>query len=130
MSARPDPQLIKCHRCLYPPESTWPFVLPSKGFAPSEEFEGATVFEPTRGVRENVVVLDLTSLYPMAMMTVNASPETKDLHGELKAPNGVRFRGKPDGLTRSIISELMNETGSEETSAGPASIGIGRICAL
>ncbi|HON81455.1 MAG TPA: DNA-directed DNA polymerase [Methanoregulaceae archaeon] len=85
------------------------YVLPSKGFAPSEEFEGATVFEPSRGVRENVVVLDLKSLYPMAMMTINASPETKDPGGELKAPNGIRFRKEPDGLTRSIISDLLVE---------------------
>jgi DNA polymerase I len=85
------------------------YVLPSKGFAASEEFEGATVFEPSRGVRENVVVLDLTSLYPMAMMTINASPETKDPAGELKAPNGIRFRKAPDGLTRSILSELLIE---------------------
>jgi DNA polymerase I len=85
------------------------FVLPSKGYAPAEEFEGATVFDPTRGVKEHVVVLDLKSLYPMAMMTINASPETKDPAGELKAPNGVRFRSHPDGLTRSIIRELLRE---------------------
>ena len=85
------------------------FVLPSKGFANAEEFEGATVFEPSRGVRENVVVLDLKSLYPMAMMTINASPETKDPNGELVAPNGIRFKKEPDGLTRSILSELLKE---------------------
>jgi len=85
------------------------YVLPSKGFANAEEFEGATVFEPSRGVRENVVVLDLKSLYPMAMMTINASPETKDPNGELKAPNGIRFKKHPDGLTRSIIAELLFE---------------------
>jgi len=85
------------------------YVLPSKGFANAEEFEGATVFEPSRGVRENVVVLDLKSLYPMAMMTINASMETKDPDGELRAPNGIRFRKEPDGLTRSIISDLLKE---------------------
>jgi len=85
------------------------YILPSKGYAPAEEFEGATVFDPSRGVKENVVVLDLKSLYPMAMMTINASPETKDPAGELRAPNGVRFRAKPDGLTRSIISDLLVE---------------------
>jgi len=85
------------------------YVLPSKGFANAEEFEGATVFEPSKGVRENVVVLDLKSLYPMAMMTINASPETKDPAGELVAPNGVRFKKAPDGLTRSILSELLKE---------------------
>ncbi|MFA5267199.1 MAG: DNA-directed DNA polymerase [Methanoregula sp.] len=85
------------------------YVLPSKGFVNAEEFEGATVFEPSRGVRENVIVLDLKSLYPMAMMTINASMETKDPNGELKAPNGIRFKKKPDGLTRTIISELLKE---------------------
>ncbi|MCQ8893048.1 MAG: DNA-directed DNA polymerase [Methanolinea sp.] len=85
------------------------FVLPSKGYAPAEEFEGATVFDPSKGIRENVVVLDLKSLYPMAMMTINASPETKDPAGELRAPNGVRFKKQPDGLTRSIIRDLLAE---------------------
>jgi DNA polymerase I len=45
----------------------------------------------------------------MAMMTINASPETKNPDGELRAPNGVRFSRKPDGLTRSILSELLVE---------------------
>jgi DNA polymerase I len=85
------------------------FVLPSKGLAAGDEFEGATVFEPATGLRENVVVLDLKSLYPMAMMTINASPETKDPDGELRAPNGIRFSREPDGLTRSIIAELLEE---------------------
>jgi DNA polymerase I len=85
------------------------FVLPSKGFADASEFEGATVFEPSKGLLENVVVLDLKSLYPMAMMTINASPETKSSDGGLVAPNGIRFKEEPDGLTRSIIRELLNE---------------------
>ncbi|NYT05294.1 MAG: DNA polymerase [Methanomicrobiales archaeon] len=85
------------------------FVLPSKGFADADMFEGATVFDPSEGIKENVVVLDLKSLYPMAMMTINASPETKDPEGELRAPNGIRFRKSPDGLTRSIIAELLTE---------------------
>lgn len=85
------------------------FVLPSKGLAAGDEFEGATVFEPATGLRENVVVLDLKSLYPMAMMTINASPETKNPDGELRAPNGIRFSREPDGLTRSIIAELLAE---------------------
>jgi len=85
------------------------FVLPSKGNAVADEFEGATVFAPASGLRENVIVLDLKSLYPMAMMTLNASPETKDPKGEIRAPNGIRFRKSPDGLTRSIISELLQE---------------------
>lgn len=90
------------------------FVLPSKGYAAADEFEGATVFDPTLGVKENVVVFDLKSLYPMAMMTINASPETKDPQGEFRAPNGIRFKSSPDGLTRSIISELLKERNNKK----------------
>ena len=85
------------------------FVLPSKGNGVGEEFEGATVFAPSKGVCENVIVLDLKSLYPMAMMTLNASQETKSPEGEIHAPNGIRFKKSPDGLTRSIIGELLTE---------------------
>ncbi|HJJ46737.1 MAG TPA: DNA-directed DNA polymerase [Methanocorpusculum sp.] len=85
------------------------FVLPSKSNQSSEEFQGAMVFSPSKGVCENVIVLDLKSLYPMAMMTLNASQETKTADGEIHAPNGVRFKRFPDGLTRSIIGELLTE---------------------
>jgi DNA polymerase I len=85
------------------------FVLPSKGNQTGEEFEGATVFAASKGVKQNVIVLDLKSLYPMAMMTLNASPETKSPEGTIHAPNGIRFVSEPAGLTRSIISELMTE---------------------
>jgi DNA polymerase I len=88
------------------------FVLPSKATTfdkSTEGFEGATVFESPVGVQKNVVVLDLKSLYPMAMMTINASPETKDPNGELRAPNGIRFRAHPDGMVREIQSEILKE---------------------
>jgi DNA polymerase I len=91
------------------------FVLPSKKVsADAEEFEGATVFPPKKGVHENVAVLDLTSLYPMIMLTLNASPETKSKGGELVAPNGVRFMKSPDGLVRSILMELFNERSAKK----------------
>jgi len=85
------------------------YVLPSKGFSSAKKFEGATVFDPSLGLKSNIIVLDLKALYPMSMMTVNASPETKDPDGEYRAPNGVRFKRSPDGLTRSILSELLQE---------------------
>ncbi len=112
MPARSDAELLERHRHLRPAEGIGKVCPPpSKGLAAGgDEFEGgATVFEPATGLRENVVVLDLKSLYPMAMMTINASPETKNPDGELRAPNGVRFSRKPDGLTRSIIAELLEE---------------------
>ncbi|WP_336326869.1 DNA polymerase domain-containing protein [Halovenus sp. HT40] len=90
------------------------FALPSKGQQESEDYEGGAVFDPISGVRENVSVLDLKSLYPMCMVTINASPETKvdpeEYDGEtFRAPNGTRFRKEPDGAIREMVDELLEE---------------------
>ncbi|MFB6078304.1 MAG: DNA polymerase domain-containing protein [Halarchaeum sp.] len=90
------------------------FALPSKGRQESEDYEGGAVFDPITGVKENVTVLDLKSLYPMSMMTINASPETKVDPGEysgdtFRAPNGTHFREEPDGIIREIIDETLTE---------------------
>jgi len=91
------------------------FALPSKGQQEAgEEYEGGAVFDPITGVKENVTVLDLKSLYPMCMVTINASPETKvdpetydgDTH---IAPSGTHFRQEPDGVMREMITELLAE---------------------
>jgi DNA polymerase I len=90
------------------------FVLPSKLVMGNnaESYEGATVIAPLRGLRENVIVLDLKSLYPLTMMTINASPDTKDPNGELRAPNGIRFKKEPDGLVRKIQMKFLQERDS------------------
>ncbi|MFP8955600.1 DNA-directed DNA polymerase [Natrialbaceae archaeon A-CW3] len=91
------------------------FALPSKGQQEAgEEYEGGAVFDPITGVKENVTVLDLKSLYPMCMVTVNASPETKvdpeTYDGETHiAPSGTHFRQEPDGVMREMINELLAE---------------------
>jgi DNA polymerase elongation subunit (family B) len=89
------------------------FALPTKGKQESEDFEGGAVFDPITGVKENVTVLDLKSLYPMCMVTINAGPETKvdeEFEGETyRAPNGSRFRKQPDGIMREMVDELLTE---------------------
>ncbi|WP_276281019.1 DNA polymerase domain-containing protein [Halorussus caseinilyticus] len=90
------------------------FALPSKGKQESEDYEGGAVFEPITGVKENVTVLDLASLYPMSMTTINASPETKvdpdEYDGDTyRAPTGTHFRKEPDGIIREIIDETLAE---------------------
>ncbi|CCQ35890.1 DNA-directed DNA polymerase B (intein-containing) [Natronomonas moolapensis 8.8.11] len=90
------------------------FALPSKGRQDSEEYEGGAVFDPISGVKEMVSVLDLKSLYPMAMTTINASPETKvdpDAYDDetYVAPNGTHFQKEPDGMIREMVDELLEE---------------------
>jgi DNA polymerase elongation subunit (family B) len=90
------------------------FVLPSKGRQEAEDFEGGAVFDPISGVREMVSVLDLKSLYPMSMVTMNASPETRvdpdSYEGPTyTAPTGQHFRKEPDGIMREMVDELLTE---------------------
>lgn len=90
------------------------YALPSKGQQESEEYEGGAVFDPITGVKEMVSVLDLKSLYPMCMVTINASPETKvdprSYDGETYvAPNGTHFRKEPNGMIRAMVDELLEE---------------------
>ena len=90
------------------------FALPSKGQQEAEDFEGGAVFDPISGVREMVSVLDLKSLYPMSMVTINASPETKvdpeEYDGETyRTPTGVQFRKEPDGIIREMVTELLDK---------------------
>ncbi|MFP4188491.1 MAG: DNA-directed DNA polymerase [Halobacteriales archaeon] len=108
------------------------FVLPSKrGGGGGEEYEGGEVFEPITGIRENVGVLDLASLYPMSMVTVNASPETKvgdDYDGEtydVGMPDGseVCFRKEPEGLTKSIVTELLEERDKKKSARDEHEMG-------
>ena len=96
------------------------YVLPSKGQQESEDYEGGAVFDPITGVRENVSVLDLKSLYPMCMVTTNASPETKvdpeTYDGDTYvAPNGTHFRKEPDGVIREMVDELLTEREEKKT---------------
>ncbi|MFC5367465.1 DNA polymerase domain-containing protein [Salinirubrum litoreum] len=53
------------------------------------------------------------SLYPMCMVTINASPETKapdDYDGPVyTAPNGTEFQQEPDGIIREMVDELLTE---------------------
>jgi len=96
------------------------YALASKGkFDGEEDYEGGAVFEPSTGIKENVSVLDLKSLYPLSMVTINASPETKvseDYDGETyTAPNGIEYRKDKDGVMRSMIEELLEERETKKT---------------
>lgn len=92
-------------------------VFPNQGSqdtADAEDYAGGKVFEPIDGIRERVATLDLASLYPMSMLTLNASPETKvnpeEFDGEtVQSPNGIHFRQDEQGFTRQIIEDLLDE---------------------
>ncbi len=89
-------------------------VLPSQETVEEEEYGGGSVFEPVEGSKDWVTALDLASLYPMSMVTINLSPETpvdpETYDGETYvAPNGQHFRKEPDGMIREIVDEMLEE---------------------
>ena len=91
-------------------------VFPNQGSQPEtdEEYSGGAVFDPITGIRERVATLDLASLYPMSMLTLNASPETKVNPDEfdgptVQSPNGIHFRQDKDGFTKQVIEDLLEE---------------------
>lgn len=87
------------------------YVLPSKKTIKSRDnkFEGADVLDPATSIRTNVSVLDLASLYPFSMKTLNAGPTTIDPDGEITAPNGVSFTTEKESILSDIIDELLEE---------------------
>ena len=89
-------------------------------------YDGAFVFEAFNGLKENVIGIDLASLYPNALWMLNASPETKvepieveerddGLYGLVdgewipvaKSSNDVYFRLDEDGIFRELVDEAL-----------------------
>lgn len=86
------------------------YVLPSAATVKAgDSFEGAQVFDPSSGIKQMVEVLDLASLYPMSMKTINAGPTTKDPDGDITAPNGVSFTTERESIISGIIDDLLEE---------------------
>lgn len=88
-------------------------------------YDGAFVFPAFAGLKENVVGIDLASLYPNALWMLNASPETKlgkvgrnfkeewvpRIRGEgyevSVSSNGVVFCLEEDGIFRQLVDDAL-----------------------
>ena len=88
-------------------------VPPKRGS--EKTFEGGFVLPPEKGLHEDVIALDFSSMYPTIMISFNISPDTfvepniaeheSDLY---VAPEvGHAFRKAPDGFFKSIMSDLI-----------------------
>lgn len=87
-------------------------LVPPKG-GTEKTFEGAFVLPPEKGLHEDVIALDFSSMYPTIMISFNISPDT---YVESPGPGdevnrapevGHAFRKEPDGFFKSIMSELI-----------------------
>ena len=90
-------------------------VGPTSDSEGGEDFEGGYVMDPYTGVAENVMGIDVESLYPWTMFMLNASPDTKIDEARAKAenipyskaPNGVCFRLDRDGLFKLLVKDAL-----------------------
>lgn len=91
-------------------------VAPTADPDGGEKFEGGHVMDAFSGVANNVMGIDVESLYPWTMYMLNASPDTKiDEERAIaenipysKAPNGVCFRLDRDGLFKSLVKDALD----------------------
>jgi DNA polymerase I len=92
-------------------------VIPARAEQPYYTYRGALVLEPKSGIHENIVVLDFASMYPNLMEKYNLSPDTLIRPGERVANDLAfvipevkhRFRKKPDGFYRIVLSKLIQQ---------------------
>lgn len=82
------------------------------------DYDGGYVFPAYSGVEENVLAIDLASLYPYTMWMSNASPESKIEDEDVetlrragipvcKAPNGANFRLDKDGVFKRLVNKAI-----------------------
>lgn len=87
-------------------------LVPEKGGA-EKTYEGGFVLPPEKGLHEDVIALDFSSMYPTIMISFNISPDTfvnskkagEDLY--IAPEVGHAFRKEPDGFFKSIMNELL-----------------------
>jgi DNA polymerase elongation subunit (family B) len=82
------------------------YVLPTRSKIEGKKMSGAVVYSPTPGLHKNVILLDFKGMYPSIMSSLNISPETKSLTGDIIAANGIRFDSTKIGIIPFILQDL------------------------
>lgn len=81
------------------------FAFPTKQQHLHEDYPGALVIEPKKGIYKNVVVFDFSSMYPNIILSANMSPETVG-HGDVDI-DGIHFDGSVDSIYSGIIKTII-----------------------
>ncbi len=77
-------------------------------------YRGSIVYEPKKGIHENVAVLDFSSMYPNLMILYNISPDTlvigttSTVELFLIPEVGHKFRKSPLGLYTTVLTSLID----------------------
>ncbi len=70
-----------------------------------ERIKGGFVMQSKSGIYDYILVLDFKSLYPSIIRTFNIDPLAFSPEGEIKAPNGARFKNN-EGILPMLIQSL------------------------
>ncbi len=88
-------------------------LIPNRVERPYEPYKGAIVLEPVKGVHEDIVVLDFTSMYPNIMIKYNVSPDTF-VAGDCNESMcyfieelGYKFLKEPPGFYKNVLTTLL-----------------------
>ena len=92
-------------------------LIPTRNEQPYFTYRGAMVLEPKSGLHENVAVLDFASMYPALMKKYNLSPDSllkpidtiPDDEAYIIPEVKHRFRKKPDGFYKTVLTKLIDE---------------------
>ena len=84
-------------------------LIPRRSEVAHVSYPGGLVKEPIKGMHENVAVLDFRSMYPSLIIKYNISFDTLSPSGENVAPNGYRFRARPEGFLPRALKTLLEE---------------------
>lgn len=88
------------------------YVFPSKKDEEDleyNEFEGGYVFNPPKGIFENVISVDFAAMYPSIILSFNISPDTKtDVNPDYRIDD-VGFKAEPPGIFTETIKFLYDE---------------------
>jgi len=95
-------------------------MIPRRNEQPYFTYRGAIVLEPKTGLHDDVAVIDFASMYPTLMEKYNLSPDTLIKPGENVPEDSVfivpevnyRFKRKPNGLYKTVLSTLIHERSS------------------
>ncbi|MEM4594554.1 MAG: DNA polymerase domain-containing protein, partial [Zestosphaera sp.] len=88
-------------------------LIPNRVERPYEPYKGAIVLEPVKGVHEDIVVLDFTSMYPNLMIKYNVSPDTfvtgdcDESTCYLIEELGYKFLKEPPGFYKNVLTTLL-----------------------
>jgi len=84
-------------------------LIPRRGEITHVSYPGGLVKEPVRGMHKDVAILDFRSMYPSLIIKYNISFDTLSEDGENVAPNGYRFKARPEGFLPTALKSLLEE---------------------